>query len=233
MRHAPGADEAPKALIAPHAGYTYSGPIAGTAYAQLASAADCVRRVVLLGPAHRVPVRGMAVPSVDAFQTPLGPVPIDIEAVAALGELPFVEMSDAAHQEEHSIEVQLPFLQVLLSDFTIVPIVVGAAGPEEVAAVLERVWDGDETRIVISSDLSHYHDYATAKILDAETTEAIEALAPERFHQDAACGRFALAGLLKVAKRRGMRVRTLDMRNSGDTTGRRDRVVGYGAYALA
>lgn len=230
---APAPAEAPKAIIAPHAGYVYSGPIAGTAYAQLAPVAEKVRRVVILGPAHRVPVRGMAVPSVDAFVTPLGTVPIDTEAVAALRELPFVVVSDAAHREEHSIEVQLPFLQVLLGDFAIVPVVVGAAHPEEVAAALDRVWGGDETRIVISSDLSHYHDYATAKVLDAQTTAAIEALAPERFHRDAACGRFAIAGLLQAAKRRGMHVRTLDLRNSGDTAGRRDQVVGYGAYAVA
>ncbi len=233
LAEAPATDEAPKAIIAPHAGYAYSGPIAGTAYAQLLPAAEQLRRVVLLGPAHRVPIRGLAVPSVDAFMTPLGLVPIDTDAVAALRELPFVVVSDAAHREEHAIEVQLPFLQQLASDFAIVPIVVGAAKPEEVAAALDRVWGGDETRIVVSSDLSHYHDYATARRLDAQTTEAIEAMAPERFHRDAACGRLPIAGLLQAAKRRGMHARTLDLRNSGDTAGRRDQVVGYGAYAVA
>ena len=235
-RHVDAAEvkgEAPKALIAPHAGYVFSGPIAGSAYAQLAPIADRIRRVVLLGPAHRVPVRGMAIPNVHAFETPLGKIRLDEEALAALRELPSVVESNEAHREEHSLEVQLPFLQHVLEDFTLVPVVVGAASPEEVAEALDVVWGGDETLIVISSDLSHYQDYATAKELDAETSEAIEAMAPDRFHRDSACGRLPIAGLLTTAKKRGMRVRTLDLRSSGDTAGRRDQVVGYGAYALS
>ncbi len=223
----------PKAIIVPHAGYVYSGPVAASAYACLAPARGRIRRVVLLGPAHRVAFAGLAVPSVDYFETPLGLVPVDREAVTAVAAMPQVRVLDEAHAFEHSLEVQLPFLQAVLGEgFEIVPLVVGDASPEAVAEVLERLWDGPETLIVVSSDLSHYYDYDTARKLDTITTRAIESLDPSAIHFEQACGRTPVAGLLVAARRHGLRAETLDLRNSGDTAGDKSRVVGYGAYAF-
>ncbi len=228
------ADEpVPKALVAPHAGYVYSGAVAASAYARLAPVRDRIERVVLLGPAHRLAFEGLSVPSVDGFETPLGTVPVDREAVARLLTLPQVETLDAAHAAEHGLEVQLPFLQVVLEDFRLVPLVVGYAQPGEVAEAIELLWGGDETLVVVSSDLSHYYDYETARRLDAATTRAIEALRPEDVGEEDACGRYPLRGLLEVARRRGLACRTVDLRNSGDTAGPRSEVVGYGSYVLA
>lgn len=223
----------PKALIAPHAGFVYSGPIAGSAYAALEPLRDRVTRVVLLGPSHRVALRGLALSTARAFRTPLGDVPLDRAGAEALAKLPGVRFFDAAHAEEHSLEVQLPFLQIALGPFSLLPIVAGDATPDEVAAVIEAAWGGDETRIVVSSDLSHYYDYATARALDRATTAAIEALRPEGVGDDGACGRVPVRGLLVAARRHALAARTLDLRSSGDTAGPRDRVVGYGAYAFA
>jgi AmmeMemoRadiSam system protein B len=223
---------APKAIIAPHAGFIYSGPVAGTVYARLAPLRGRVTRIVLLGPAHRVAFRGLALPSAEAFLTPLGSVPIDREALAALASLPQVRVLDVAHAQEHSLEVHLPFLQTVLGEFKLVPLAVGEATAEEVAEVLARLWGGPETLIVVSSDLSHYHDYESARRLDAATSQAIEQLRYEDLDADSACGWIPLSGLLYEARRRGMRARTLDLRNSGDTAGTRDRVVGYGAYVI-
>ncbi len=223
---------APKAVIAPHAGYIYSGPVAASVYARLAPVRERIRRVVLMGPAHRVPLRGLAVSGAEAFLTPLGQVPVDGAGVEAVLALDQVEVLDAAHEGEHSLEVQLPFLQRVLARFSIVPIVAGRAAPEQVAEVLERLWGGDETLIVISSDLSHYHDYDTARRMDAATSRAIEALRPAEIGPHDACGSVAIGGLLRVAEKRGLGARTIDLRNSGDTAGPRDRVVGYGAYAF-
>jgi AmmeMemoRadiSam system protein B/AmmeMemoRadiSam system protein A len=220
----------PKAMIAPHAGYVYSGPVAATAYARIRAARDVVTRIVLIGPAHRVPVRGLAVTTAEAFATPLGAVPVDREAVARVLALPQVTALDAAHAPEHSLEVHLPFLQEVLSRFSIVPLVAGDATAAEVAEVLEILWGGPETLIVISSDLSHYYDYETAQRMDAATTQAIEALRPEDIGPEQACGRVPIAGLLTVARHRGLACATVDLRNSGDTAGPRDQVVGYGAY---
>ncbi|MTW20148.1 AmmeMemoRadiSam system protein B [Allochromatium palmeri] len=222
----------PKALIVPHAGYIYSGPIAATAYATLAAVRGQIQRVVLLGPSHRLPFVGLAASSADVFATPLGPIPIDQAAVERALTLPQVQRLDAAHAQEHSLEVQLPFLQQVLDDFTLVPLVVGEATPESVAEVLDLLWGGPETLIVVSSDLTHYLDYRTAQRIDAATSEAIEALRPESIGYDQACGRAPLNGLLTLARRRGLRAETLDLRNSGDTAGSRDQVVGYGAYAF-
>ncbi|ROR32894.1 AmmeMemoRadiSam system protein B [Inmirania thermothiophila] len=222
----------PKAIVAPHAGYVYSGPVAATAYAALRPLAGRIERVVLLGPSHRVPFDGLAAPSTDYFRTPLGDVPVDREAIESIRDLPQVCILDEAHALEHSLEVHLPFLQRVLGGFRLVPLVVGDAAPEEVAEVIERLWGGDETLIVVSSDLSHYHDYHTARRMDAATSMAVEALAPERIGYEQACGRHPLQGLLVAARRRGLQARTLDLRNSGDTAGPRDRVVGYGAYAF-
>jgi len=220
----------PKALIAPHAGYRYSGAVAASAYARVDP--EGTRRVVLLGPAHRVPLRGLAVPCVDAFATPLGAVPLDGRALEAAARLPRVLRSDAPHAAEHSLEVQLPFLQRVLGSFELVPLVVGDAEPAEVDAVIEELWDGRETLLVVSSDLSHYLDYESARRLDAQTTRAIEALAPDELDQGRACGCIPVQGLLVAARRHGLRARAVDVRNSGDTAGPQHRVVGYGAYVL-
>jgi MEMO1 family protein len=223
----------PKALIVPHAGYIYSGPVAASAYARVKASASRAERVVLLGPCHRVPFRGLAVSSADAFETPFGTVPVDKQAIEAALALPQVRVIDATHADEHSLEVHLPFLQHILGDFTVVPIVVGEASAEEVAEVLERLWGGPETLIVISSDLSHYLDHESARQIDGATCRAIESLDPGAIGFDAACGRVPVAGLLTVARRRGLDVTTLDLRNSGDTAGGRRRVVGYGAWMFA
>ncbi len=219
-----------KAIIAPHAGYPYSGPIAASAYLQLACTDIPVKRFVLIGPAHYEPVRGLAVSSAAAFDTPLGRVPVDEEGRDAALAVPGVHVNDIAHRPEHALEVQLPFLQSLFLDFTIVPLLVGRTTAGEVAAVLDALWDGPETRIIISSDLSHFHDYATARRLDGDTAETIVALRPAALRDDSACGREAIAGLLTVAQRRGLGARLVDLRNSGDTGGPLDRVVGYGAF---
>lgn len=222
----------PKAIIAPHAGFIYSGPIAGSAYARLGLGRAAIRRVILLGPSHRVAFRGLAVSSAEGFATPLGTVPVDREGIKSILELPFVRTFDAAHESEHSLEVQIPFLQEILGSFTLVPIVVGDADPAEVDAVLERLWGGEETAIVISSDLSHYQGYATAKRLDQTTSAAIKALNPEAIGPESACGCLPVRGLLVAARHRGLNAEILDVRNSGDTAGDKTRVVGYGAYAF-
>ncbi len=222
----------PKALIAPHAGYPYSGPVAASAYAQFLPARGQIQRVVLLGPSHYVAVEGLATSSAEAFATPLGLVPVDIEAVRQARALPQVRELDEAHEYEHSLEVQLPFLQTVLGDFALVPLAVGDANPEEVGQVLDTLWDGPETRFVISSDLSHYYDFQTARRLDAATAKAIEALKPGGVIAERACGRIPICGLLQAASRHGLRARTVDLRNSGDTAGPRDKVVGYGAFVF-
>ena len=223
----------PKAIIVPHAGYVYSGPIAAAAYAQLRSARGRVRRVVLLGPAHRVPFRGFALPSVKAFRTPLGDIPVDRPGVDRLRGLPQVHVLDDAHAGEHSLEVHLPFLQRTLGDFAVLPVVVGIASGEDVATLLEALWGGPETLIVISSDLSHYYPYEQARARDARTAAAIERLDGPALDEESACGRVPIRGLLQVARRRGLICRRLDLRNSGDTAGPHDQVVGYGAWAFA
>jgi len=222
----------PKALIVPHAGYIYSGPVAASGYARLRVIRHRVNRVVLLGPSHRLAISGLAGSSAEYFRTPLGDIPLDTSAIAALTALPQVQILDQAHLMEHSLEVHLPFLQEPLDEFTLVPLVVGDANAEEVAEVLERLWGDEETLIVISSDLSHYHDYATAQRLDQQTAAAIEALKPEKISSSGACGRNPVKGLLLLAKRKGMQVETLDLRNSGDTAGPRDQVVGYGTWVF-
>ena len=224
----------PKAIIAPHAGYAYSGPVAASAYNALGAApGGSIERVVILGPCHRVPLRGLALPDATAFDTPLGLVPIDRTARELL-RFDFVEVSQAAHALEHCLEVQLPFLAHVLEEqpFTIVPLVVGEASSEQVRQVLGSVWGGAETLIVVSSDLSHFHDYEEARSLDAQTSQAIEDLASERIRPEQACGRVMIQGLLDEARSRGMSALALDVRNSGDTAGSRQEVVGYGAYLI-
>jgi MEMO1 family protein len=221
---------AAKALIAPHAGYVYSAQVAASAYARLSPDAHLVSRVVLLGPAHRVALRGLALPGVGALATPLGLVEVDVAGVDALASLEQVVTRRDAHEKEHSLEVHLPFLQRLLGSFSVVPLVVGEATPEEVAEVLDRLWGGAETRIIISSDLSHYLPYAVGRSVDESTARSIERrelVAPEQ-----ACGAYPMNGLLLAARRRGLRVERLDLRSSGDTSGSRAQVVGYGSFAL-
>jgi len=222
----------PKLLIAPHAGYEYSGAVAAHAYALLARRREpIIRRVVLLGPAHRVALGGLAAPNAEAFETPLGEVAVDLAALAGLDDLPQVVRSDRVHEHEHSLEVQLPFLQTQLGSFTLVPLVVGDADAEAVAQVLERLWGGDETLIVISSDLSHYLRYEQARVTDQATVQRILALDTGlRPHE--ACGAAAINGALLAARRHRLAPRLLALCNSGDTAGDRDRVVGYGAIAF-
>lgn len=227
-----GGGEVPKAVIAPHAGYDYSAVVAARAFVRLGPAHARLRRVVLVGPSHYEDFPGVAVTRVEAFATPLGEVPVDINAVANLLGMPGVVVSEEAHGPEHCLEVELPFLQTVLDRFCIVPLVVGQATRSEVRTILLRVWGGDETCVVVSSDLSHYLDHATATRRDRETAEALRSLRAEALGVDAACGHRAVAGLVEVARQRQMRVEVLDLRNSGDTAGPRDRVVGYGAFAF-
>jgi MEMO1 family protein len=222
----------PKAIIAPHAGYQYSGPIAGSSYARIAKQAGHIRRVVLIGPPHRVPVDEIAISSASAFTTPLGDVPVDAQSRSKLLTLEQVSISDRAHAPEHGLEVHLPFLQTILVDFSIVPLLAGEATKQEVGEVIELLWNEADTLVVISSDLSHFLDYASAKDLDAQTAASIEALRPEDIDFDQACGRAAINGLLHVAPKLNLRAKTIDLRNSGDTAGPRNEVVGYGAFVF-
>jgi len=228
----PARPRAPKALIVPHAGYVYSGPIAAAAYALLAPLRHAIERVVLLGPAHRVSVRGLATTSAKAFATPLGDVPIDAEAVARALAFPQVAVSDAAHAHEHALEVQLPFLQTVLGRFALVPFAVGHATPQAVAEVMDALWDGPGTLVVVSSDLSHYHPYGEAVRIDRATSDAILAMSPMLDHEQA-CGATPVNALLDCARRRGLWPALLDLRNSGDTAGDRARVVGYASFAFS
>jgi len=225
------APSVPKALIVPHAGYVYSGAVAASAYARLDALRGRIRRVVLLGPTHRVYVRGLALPEAERFATPLGEVTLDQEGMQAIAGLPQVVRSAAAHQLEHSLEVQLPFLQQVLGDFTLLPLAVGEATAAEVAEVLETVWGGDETLIVISSDLSHFLPDAAARKVDGETVNAILAL-DSRLSHEQACGATPVNGLLLAARRHGLQPVALDVKNSSDTVGDPGRVVGYAAFAF-
>ena len=230
----PGADTgspAPKALIVPHAGYVYSGAIAALAYARLAPARASIRRVILLGPVHRVPVRGLALPGVAAFDTPMGRIDIDQEAVATIAPMPQVVVSRAAHAQEHSLEVQLPFLQAVLDDFKLVPLAVGDATPAQVAEVLEALWGGPETLIVISSDLSHFLPYDTAQAVDQGTVQNMMQL-HSSITQHQACGATPVNGLLQAARQHHLQPELLGLCNSGDTVGDKGRVVGYAALAF-
>jgi AmmeMemoRadiSam system protein B/AmmeMemoRadiSam system protein A len=222
----------PKVLVAPHAGYRFSGEIAGTAYAGMRDRGEEITRIVLLGPAHRVAFPGIATTSADAWATPLGTVPVDWEALRAVLHIPGVTQQDSAFAQEHSLEVHVPFIQRVFERAVIVPLLVGDASAALVSRVVDTLWGGPETLIVVSSDLSHFHDHATARRLDAATAASIELLRPDRIDGQGACGHRALAGVLDQARRRDLRATALDLRNSGDTASGRDRVVGYGAFGL-
>ena len=223
--------EAPKALVVPHAGYVYSGQVAASAYAMLGALRGKVRRIVLFGPAHRAYVSGIALPAADCFATPLGQIPIDKEAVARVVGLPGVSENAGAHAFEHSLEVQLPFLQCVLGSFKLVPLAVGDAEPADVARVIEALADDPGTLIVISSDLSHYHPYGMAARIDRATAERILTLSADINHEQA-CGATPINGALMWARRHGMRIELIDLRNSGDTAGDKNRVVGYASFAI-
>jgi MEMO1 family protein len=222
----------PKAIVAPHAGYIYSGPVAGSAYASLASRVKDVERVILVGPSHRVAFPGLATSGASVFETPLGPMHVDREAVARLTSEGLAREFENAHQNEHSLEVQLPFLKQACPDSRIVPILSGDDDWEAMAKAIDALWGGEETALVVSSDLSHYHDYASAKRIDAATAGTFERLAAGQVDFEQACGATAVNALLSVAASKGMACSTLDLRNSGDTAGSRDRVVGYGAFSV-
>ncbi len=220
----------PKALIAPHAGYIYSGPVAATAYASLEEVRSTISRVILLGPSHWFSFSGLALPDADALSTPVGAVAVDREGVETALGFGQVSVRDHVYDREHSLEVHLPFLQVILGDFTVTPLLIGQASSAEVSRVLDALWGDDSTILAISSDLSHYHDYETANRLDGATSKVIQALESERIAPEDACGAIPIRGLLETAKERGMEVKEVDLRNSGDTGGPRERVVGYGSF---
>jgi len=222
----------PRAIIVPHAGYIYSAPVAACAYSLIASISTKIKQVILLGPSHYVAFRGMATPQADYFATPLGNIRINQPLCQRAESLPFVQADARAHEKEHSLEVQLPFLQCLLDDFELTPLVVGDCPAHQVAELLELLWGGDETLIIISTDLSHYHSYEAASRIDQQTSQAILRLQPENIHYEDACGRNPLNGLLTLAREKQLKIKCLDLRNSGDTAGSQDRVVGYGAYAV-
>ena len=222
----------PKALIAPHAGYVYSGQVAANAYATWRPETESINRIVLVGPAHRVAFQGIAAPTVEVFKTPLGDVHIDTDAVAAIRDMPQVLLNDEPHRQEHSLEVHIPFLQSVLGDFKLLPLVAGNVAGEQVAEVLERLWGDDSTRFVISTDLSHYQNYETAQKLDGATADAIENMNPAAIGRDQACGRIPVAGMLLAARKHGLYVDRIDLCNSGDTAGKKDKVVGYGSWAV-
>jgi AmmeMemoRadiSam system protein B len=220
----------PKAIIAPHAGYVYSGSVAASAYACLQQAKAKISRVVILAPAHRYPVNGIVATAFDYYATPLGNVPIDKALAENLAAKSAVQIIEKAYSAEHSIEVHLPFLQVLLGDFSLVPLLVGQAQVTQVVDVLREIWGGEETLVVVSSDLSHYHDYAAAQILDRRTADAILALNPAAISDEQACGYAAMRGLLTLAAEKSLQATMVDLCNSGDTSGIKDTVVGYGAF---
>jgi MEMO1 family protein len=223
---------APKAVIAPHAGYQYSGPVAASAYVRVARGRGVLERVVLIGPAHRVALGAIAMSSAEAFATPFGALPVDVEGWRAVLSYPWVVVDDDAHAMEHSLEAHLPFVQEALGEVALLPMLVGEVPARLVADILAEVWGGPETLVVASSDLSHFYGYATATLLDRETAEAVVHCRPDGVGLDRACGVFAVRGLLEAARRHRLAGEMVDLRNSGDTVGGQDRVVGYGAFVF-
>ncbi len=222
-----------KAYIVPHAGYIYSGDIAASAYYQLKTRSKIITTVILLGPAHQVPFKGIAYSCANYFNTPLGSISVNKSLINKIKHLNYIVCNDEAHEQEHSLEVQLPFLQTVLNNFTIVPLVIGDSNSQEVATLLEQLWGNEETIIIISSDLSHFNTYEVAQKLDKNTSKAISLLQPEKIHYKHACGSTPVNGLLEIAKKKKLKVSILDVRNSGDTAGDKSRVVGYGSYSFS
>ena len=222
----------PKAIIAPHAGYIYSAPVAASVYSIFQNASNDIRKIVIFGPAHRLPFDGLAIPSVEQFATPLGTIALDTMSLKTLEDNQLAIVLDKAHEYEHCLEVQLPFLQTLFDSFTLTPVLVGHCDASRVEQALELLWGDQQTLIIISSDLSHYHSYEDAKVLDQRATLAIEQLDSDTLDANLACGSIAINGLLKVAKKHRLKAETIDVRNSGDTAGPQEQVVGYGAYAF-
>lgn len=221
---------APKAIIAPHAGYVYSGSIAANAYACLANVCHKIKRVVLVGASHHVYFKAIAASRADYFSTPLGQVKVDQDAISKISAFTDIKILDEAHFAEHSLEVQLPFLQILLKNFSIIPLLAGVIAPQQIAKSIEALWGGLETLVIISSDLSHYFDYKTAQNLDQKTAQAIIDLNPQNIQDEQACGLLPIKGLLEVAIKKHLQAKVIDLRNSGDTSGLKDKVVGYGAF---
>lgn len=223
---------APKAIIAPHAGFAFSGPVAGSAFAPLTEAANEIGRVVLIGPSHHVAFDGVATSGFGNFETPLGVVSVDAGAIRQALKFDFVKEFEPAHQREHSLETHLPFLQSVLGEFQVVPLVTGRIDRETLARLFDALWGGEETIISVSSDLSHFFDYETARSLDRETSTRIAQFEADQITPDDACGAVSIRGFLEAGRRREMRSEIIDLRNSGDTAGDRSRVVGYGAYGF-
>ncbi len=221
-----------RAIIAPHAGYVYSGPVAASAYVYVGAAAGNVGKVAILGPSHRVPVRGLALSSAAEYEMPGFSLPADSEAAESLRRADLAEFVDEAHAAEHSIEVHLPFIKAVLGEVEVAAIAVGEASPDRVGAAVELLMEDPKRLVVISSDLSHYLDYDSAVAVDSVTAQAILNLRYEDIGYEQACGRNCIRGLLWAARRQGMHPQLLDLRNSGDTAGPRDSVVGYPAFAF-
>ncbi len=236
LKNAISLDSNPKAIIAPHAGYIYSGKVAASAYEPLRSLKNKIKKIVLLGPSHHVSFDGLAIPQSDFFETPIGKVTIDQEAIRLIQKLPQISVSDVAHVREHSLEVHLPFLQKIFGDkFLLTPIVVGHSNPDEVGQVIEKLWGNDDTLIVISTDLSHYHTYEEAYQMDRETCSQVESLDLEQLHSQKMCGSLPVSGLLNVARKKKLQVKMVDFCNSGDikvnnAKANKDRVVGYASF---
>ena len=227
------ADQYLKALIVPHAGYVYSGTTAALAYHLLRKNRDDFHRILLLGPAHRVWLEGIAFPGTDAFETPLGRIPLAKQQIRELLRFPEVQLRDDAHQDEHCLEVQLPFLQEILNEFELIPAVVGEISPDSLSGLLENLLEDPQNLLLLSTDLSHFHSYSEAQAIDQKTAEAIESFEDEKILPEQACGAHPLRGLLRHARIQGWKIQRLGLCNSGDTAGSKDRVVGYGAWALS
>ena len=222
-----------RALIVPHAGYVYSGTTAALAYHLLRKNRDDFHRILLLGPAHRVWLEGIAFPGTDAFETPLGRIPLAKQQIRELLRFPEVQLRDDAHQDEHCLEVQLPFLQEILNEFELIPAVVGEISPDSLSGLLENLLEDPQNLLLLSTDLSHFHSYSEAQAIDQKTAEAIESFEDEKILPEQACGAHPLRGLLRHARIQGWKIQRLGLCNSGDTAGSKDRVVGYGAWALS
>ena len=226
-------DLRPRAIIAPHAGYIYSGSIAGTAYKTIAAVRDQIENVIIMSPAHRFYLRGIALHMADAFATPLGNIPVNIGIVKKIKQFSSVQWEERSFIQEHGLETHLPFIQrAFKPGIKIVPMIVGECQESEVAEILESVWEDPRNFVIISSDLSHFHSYADAKKLDRNTVDLIQNLDSQSLDTEFACGHYPICGLLNLARNRKLKIKALDIRSSGDTAGSKESVVGYGSFAV-